>query len=308
VRKKGLFFILATLTVALHGAAAVPDFKLMDGNRNSPRSGKMVSPRDYVFQISAYYFAESGCGYCRNQFGLLDTLETELRRSNPDFNIEILGINDYLQTEFINEMTAGRTLPWLQDTAGDQIWKQWKVTLRDVRILSPQNELIGVFNLTQHDLSETTNWMTLKTMLLDAAKAVDSDADHLPDAWERSYFGNLDSGPRDDPDHDGFDNFTELAFRTNPTDPASRPAIATGFNALGQFQVRFSRWPGALLNYTVEASSDLSNWAALGEVNPMSNPVNLFDGTGSAQVICSLAHPKTERQISFLRVKAAARE
>ena len=38
----------------------VPDFLLRDVNPNSPRNTKIVSPRDYRLQISAYYFGAAG--------------------------------------------------------------------------------------------------------------------------------------------------------------------------------------------------------------------------------------------------------
>lgn len=48
----------------------------------------------------------------------------------------------------------------------------------------------------------------------------DSDGDGLPDVWETTYFGNLDQGPGDDPDHDGLTNTAELnTTLTNPNKP-----------------------------------------------------------------------------------------
>lgn len=35
---------------------AAPDFSLVDVNPNSSRHGEQVSPRDYLQQVSAYYF------------------------------------------------------------------------------------------------------------------------------------------------------------------------------------------------------------------------------------------------------------
>ncbi len=46
----------------------------------------------------------------------------------------------------------------------------------------------------------------------------DTDFDGLNDAWEIRYFGNLDSGLSDDPDDDGYDNYTEQFAGTNPAD------------------------------------------------------------------------------------------
>lgn len=55
---------LLSITLVLFGALAAlplqaqmePDFSLSDVNPNSARYGKRVSPRDYLLQVSAFYF------------------------------------------------------------------------------------------------------------------------------------------------------------------------------------------------------------------------------------------------------------
>jgi hypothetical protein len=42
------------------GAGQVPDFKLVDQNPNSVRFASAVSPRDYLLQVSGYYFGSAG--------------------------------------------------------------------------------------------------------------------------------------------------------------------------------------------------------------------------------------------------------
>lgn len=49
-------------------------------------------------------------------------------------------------------------------------------------------------------------------------KAADTDGDILDDDWEMNHFGNLDQGPDDDPDDDGYNNLQEYE---NDTDPNS---------------------------------------------------------------------------------------
>lgn len=39
--------------------AVVPDFSLLDVNPNSPTSGQMVSPRDYLMKVSGWYFGHA---------------------------------------------------------------------------------------------------------------------------------------------------------------------------------------------------------------------------------------------------------
>jgi hypothetical protein len=41
------------------GPNAVAEFSLQDVNPNSARSGEMVSPRDYVGSVSAWYFGHA---------------------------------------------------------------------------------------------------------------------------------------------------------------------------------------------------------------------------------------------------------
>jgi len=43
-------------TVTTLSAQTVPDFRLPDVNPKSPRYEKEVSPRDYMLQVSGYYF------------------------------------------------------------------------------------------------------------------------------------------------------------------------------------------------------------------------------------------------------------
>lgn len=51
----------------------------------------------------------------------------------------------------------------------------------------------------------------------------DTDNDGLLDEWENTYFGNLDQGPGDDPDGDGYTNLQEYQENTNPNNAASHP-------------------------------------------------------------------------------------
>jgi hypothetical protein len=38
----------------------VPDFRLTDANQQSNRHGGQVSPRDYLLQVSGFYFGSAG--------------------------------------------------------------------------------------------------------------------------------------------------------------------------------------------------------------------------------------------------------
>lgn len=291
--------------------APVPDFNLFDTNLSSPRRNTAVSPRDYQQQISAFYFAHADCSYCSEQFGFLNQLQAELRATNTDFNIEIAGVNDASKAAFNAVITSGRTIPWLQDTATDNVWTRWQVGYRDLRVLDSQNQLLAVYNLTEHNLSDPSNRAALTQLLLDAARRQDSDHDGLPDDWETRFFGNLAAGPADDPDGDGWDNLLEFAFGTDPKTPTA--ASSLGPNAVrtrqsSQLTISFHRRLGSLITYTVETSNDLSQWnPAVPEAISILAPRNLFDGTGTAEVVCFPSRAAFAAGPQFVRVRAALR-
>jgi len=55
--------LLLGAVASMAGARAgevLPDFSLPDANSASPRANTMVSPRDYLLQISGYYFGDAG--------------------------------------------------------------------------------------------------------------------------------------------------------------------------------------------------------------------------------------------------------
>jgi hypothetical protein len=51
----------------------------------------------------------------------------------------------------------------------------------------------------------------------------DTDGDGIPDEWEMEHFGTLEYGAEDDPDGDGWDNYEEWTYGTDPMDPVSVP-------------------------------------------------------------------------------------
>jgi hypothetical protein len=54
------WLVLLLVSAWAHASEPLPDFRLMDVNPNSARSGTTVSPRDYVMQVSGYYFGHAG--------------------------------------------------------------------------------------------------------------------------------------------------------------------------------------------------------------------------------------------------------
>ncbi len=83
--------------------------------------------------------------------------------------VQILGVNAVGLESGNASITSGRVLPWLQDTPAEDAWTKWGVTYRDVVILDPAGYRVGVFNLTEHDLSDPANYAALEQLLLAAA-------------------------------------------------------------------------------------------------------------------------------------------
>lgn len=83
--------------------------------------------------------------------------------------MKLLGVNESGLESGNDVTTAGRDLPWLQDVAEVDVWSTWSVGYRDVWILDRQNELLAIYNLSEHDLREPANYEELKALLLDAA-------------------------------------------------------------------------------------------------------------------------------------------
>lgn len=96
-------------------------------------------------------------------------MQGELNQIDTSSEIQILGVNGVGLESGNSAMTNGRTLPWLQDVAEQQVWISWAVAYRDVVILDEKNEVYAVYNLTTYDLANANNYATLKNLLIQAA-------------------------------------------------------------------------------------------------------------------------------------------
>ena len=65
--------------------------------------------------------------------------------------------------------TAGRDIPWLQDSPEQDVWSAWSVTFRDVIIVDAQGSYHATFNLSTYNLANSDNFDALKDLLLAAA-------------------------------------------------------------------------------------------------------------------------------------------
>jgi hypothetical protein len=87
---------------------------------------------------------------------------------------------------------------------------------------------------------------------------VDTDADGLPDDWERFYFGSLARTGSEDPDQDGVDNAHEWGAGTDPSIAASRLELVAVRRVAGATVARFPI--AASRSYRMEVSTDLQTW------------------------------------------------
>lgn len=69
------------------------------------------------------------------------------------------------------DFVADRSLPLLQDTKETDAWGDWGVVWRDVVIVGPNGDKLGVYNLTEHDLGDAANVAALDAKLRAAADA-----------------------------------------------------------------------------------------------------------------------------------------
>lgn len=296
------------LASALAAAEPVPDFHLPDVDDDSPRAGQTVSPRDYLMQVSAYYFSDAGCSYCRSQIGHLQEIESELRRTNPGLNIEMVGINKPDKASYNRVVTLFYSVPWLQDSLPNSVWNSWGATWRDVRIVDAQNRLVGVINLTSHDLAQETNRTTLKQMLLEAALPKDTDQNGFQDDWQVLVLREPIGSAAQDFDKDGRSDFDEYAFGTDPRDPQSLSSAEFSFKGNGVLRVmKFSyrQRAGSMVTYNAQLSNDLVNWRDLFfEPKVIRTSKMLFDGTGTSLVTWEIPAPRETGAKSFVRVVA----
>jgi len=223
-------------------------------------------------------------------------------------NVEIVGINRSDQAGNNHLVVNDRTLPWLQDSLGIGLWDSWDAVWRDVRIVTSQQELASVYNLTANNLSDLVNRTTLKEQLLSEAVAMDADEDGLRDDWEAIYLQELAnvSGAEDDPDGDGHSNFSEFAFGTDPRERTSVPTANawSGFDEqsapLQGLSIR--RRAGTTVTYGCARSQDLLSWQPTGTDVQWIALEPVYDGTGT--FLAYAASPSDNTKNGFFKVEA----
>jgi hypothetical protein len=109
-------------------------------------------------------------------------------------------------------------------------------------------------------IPETTEFATRAvTFITKYFSLADTDADGLPDGWERSRFNSLSFGSIDDPDGDGQNNLGEYRAGTHPLLASSVMLISsTTLTPAGQVTLRFPLVPG--LGHVMDFTPDLTTW------------------------------------------------
>jgi hypothetical protein len=101
---------------------------------------------------------------------------------------------------------------------------------------------------------------------------IDSNANGLADAWERTYFGAIGVDPNADPDGDGMSNLQEYLAGTNPTNSADNLRI-TAFSSSPDGTAADVTWSSVPTRcYFIQETLDLNppSWfdSGLGQIAP----------------------------------------
>jgi len=144
-------------------------------------------------------------------------------------------------------------------SAGPRDWTYWSVqhffegSLGEWRLEVSDERGTTIRNFTS-GITAATGAVTYAELIVQGVDIVDADGDGLDDRWEMKWFGNLNSGPKDDPDGDGINNAREQMIGTDPT--KSNAPFQLDFTELATGFWRLS-WPAANeKSYTVLTGED----------------------------------------------------
>ena len=107
-------------------------------------------------------------------------MQVELENEYPQYDIQILAVNQNGYGAYTNLVASLGDLPMVQDNSNDAIWNTWHALTpnpsthsgapwRDVHILNAENEIVETYSLTLYNLSNVQNFNTLKQKFIDAA-------------------------------------------------------------------------------------------------------------------------------------------
>ncbi|MED5418323.1 MAG: ASPIC/UnbV domain-containing protein, partial [Verrucomicrobiota bacterium] len=177
----------------------------------------------------------------------------------------------------------------VEEISGETGWRMVSYEVPEgMRRLSWSYEKDG--SLSNHDdvgYLDEISWM-----------ATDSDADGLPDDWERAHFGDLSAGAGDDPDGDLSGNGEEWTAATDPNDPASVLRILRVTREVtGANEVVFQSVAGK--RYVIESSATLRNFQSVTE--------EIAAGGDTTTATVLLHAPGSAREIIYVASNAEGR-
>lgn len=136
--------------------------------------------------------------------------------------------------------------------AANPVPAEW--TYSSVRYLEEPSLGTWIVSITDEATGQT-GYVNSVELRINGVAIVDRDGDGLDDSWEVRHFGNLRSGPKDDPDGDGWNNATEQLIGSDPT-VNDRPLLLTLSNQMGKrFRLSWPAVDGVL--YAVDSASTL---------------------------------------------------
>ena len=155
----------------------IPDFSLQDVNFTSPSQGLPISPRDYLTQVTAWYFGDSRTTASVQEFNCLEQVQADLDTNYGALGIEILGINIIGGENGNPLLTSLVDLPWLQDDSSTAVADLWAAPQRELVILDEDNLPVHRHDLTQHDVCVSAEASALLNLLVTSASPTGDDDD-----------------------------------------------------------------------------------------------------------------------------------
>ena len=155
----------------------IADFSLEDLNFTSPSQGLQISPRDYLTQVTAWYFGDSRTTASVQEFNCLEQVQADLDANYGSLGIEILGINIIGGESGNPLLTSLVDLPWLQDDSSTEVADLWGAPQRELVILDEDNLPIHRHDLTQHDVCVSAEASALLNLLVTSVSPAGDDDD-----------------------------------------------------------------------------------------------------------------------------------
>lgn len=101
----------------------------------------------------------------------MSDLADDLAVDHPEIGFAVVHVNGAGYDSGIPDLSLVTDDPIVQDDSTALVWTNWAVEWRDVYVLTPDNELYAVFNLTDYPLSDSANRDALYQLFVDAASA-----------------------------------------------------------------------------------------------------------------------------------------